>query len=322
MRPSTISIEARPPPTCARWSSIQDILMSPSVSRDDPRSGRIPTWSARSAVRAARFAERTEANVAIARTSVPPAVARAETVAQSAIAAGYAALVPGGDRSRGGAPADAAGVGRRIQRARRPGAPPQGGPVSGGDDGGGPTGRRGLSLLVAGSPTGFAFRDRSHGRGGVEPAGFAALDDVPPEHASHAGGAGLVLPSDQVRRVASDRLVVEDEPVDLAFVGIDDPDPPGLDAPGTGPLRIVLRRDLPREVVAFLARELGALGLGGALGVGAEAPHYPGADLVPPAARRRDVVPVPGLVRVGLPSLAHRVLLGRSREPYPSPNPT
>src|ERR671930_336391 len=92
MRPSTISIEARPPPTCARWSSIQDILMSPSVSRDDPRSGRIPTWSARSAVRAARFAERTEANVAIARTSVPPAVARAETVAQSAIAAGYAAV--------------------------------------------------------------------------------------------------------------------------------------------------------------------------------------------------------------------------------------
>src|ERR687887_2148174 len=117
MRPSTISIEARPPPTCARWSSIQDILMSPSVSRDDPRSGRIPTWSARSAVRAARFAERTEANVAIARTSVPPAVARAETVAQSAIAAGYAALVPGRDRSRGtvGGPDERA---RGDERAR------------------------------------------------------------------------------------------------------------------------------------------------------------------------------------------------------------
>jgi hypothetical protein len=35
-----------------------------------------------SAARAARFAERTEANVATARTSVPPAVASDETVAQ------------------------------------------------------------------------------------------------------------------------------------------------------------------------------------------------------------------------------------------------
>src|SRR5919198_3081388 len=122
MRPSTISIEARPPPTCARWSSIQDILMSPSVSRDDPRSGRIPTWSARSAVRAARFAERTEANVAIARTSVPPAVARAETVAQSVIAAGYAPSREGrgpDERARGDERARARGD-RGRPRGRAP----------------------------------------------------------------------------------------------------------------------------------------------------------------------------------------------------------
>jgi hypothetical protein len=38
----------------------------------------------RSATRAERFAERTDANVAMARTSVPPAVASAEMVTQSA----------------------------------------------------------------------------------------------------------------------------------------------------------------------------------------------------------------------------------------------
>jgi hypothetical protein len=43
----------------------------------------MPASSARSVVRAARFADRTEANVARASTSVPPAVASAETVAQS-----------------------------------------------------------------------------------------------------------------------------------------------------------------------------------------------------------------------------------------------
>jgi len=37
-------------------------------------------------VRAARFAERTDANVAVASTSVPPAVASEEIVGQSAIA--------------------------------------------------------------------------------------------------------------------------------------------------------------------------------------------------------------------------------------------
>ena len=45
-------------------------------------SGLTPRRSDCSAMRAVRFAERTEANVATARTSVPPAVASAEIVAQ------------------------------------------------------------------------------------------------------------------------------------------------------------------------------------------------------------------------------------------------
>jgi heme-degrading monooxygenase HmoA len=52
--------------------------------REGTRTGRIPAKSARSVVRAARCDERTDANVASARTSVPPAVANDEMVAQSA----------------------------------------------------------------------------------------------------------------------------------------------------------------------------------------------------------------------------------------------
>jgi hypothetical protein len=44
----------------------------------------MPAISARSVARAERLAERTDANVAAARTSVPPAVASAEIVTQSA----------------------------------------------------------------------------------------------------------------------------------------------------------------------------------------------------------------------------------------------
>src|SRR5947207_6047058 len=50
------------------------------------RSGRSSASRVRSATRAARFAERTEAKVAPARTSVPPAVASEEMVTQSAMA--------------------------------------------------------------------------------------------------------------------------------------------------------------------------------------------------------------------------------------------
>ena len=52
-------------------------------------SGRIPASSERSAVRAARLADRTDANVAAARTSVPAAVASDAIVGQSTIQRGY-----------------------------------------------------------------------------------------------------------------------------------------------------------------------------------------------------------------------------------------
>src|SRR5262245_33656708 len=58
---------------------------SGSVRRDCTSTGRRCSWSATSAIRAERLAERTEANVATARTSVPPAVASEEIVTQSAI---------------------------------------------------------------------------------------------------------------------------------------------------------------------------------------------------------------------------------------------
>lgn len=48
-------------------------------------TGRSPASSDRSAARAARLAERTDEKVATARTSVPPAVASAEIVTQSAM---------------------------------------------------------------------------------------------------------------------------------------------------------------------------------------------------------------------------------------------
>jgi hypothetical protein len=48
-------------------------------------SGRNPASSDRSATRAARFADLTEAKVAPASTSVPPAVASEEIVTQSAM---------------------------------------------------------------------------------------------------------------------------------------------------------------------------------------------------------------------------------------------
>ncbi len=61
------------------------ILTTGSSIRDGRRSGRNPTWSERSATRAALFAERTDEKVARARTSVPPAVAADVIVAQSAM---------------------------------------------------------------------------------------------------------------------------------------------------------------------------------------------------------------------------------------------
>jgi hypothetical protein len=60
-------------------------LMSGSSMRDGTSTGRMPTRRAFSAVRAERFAERTEEKVAMARMRVPPAVARDEMVVQSAM---------------------------------------------------------------------------------------------------------------------------------------------------------------------------------------------------------------------------------------------
>src|SRR5689334_24076797 len=62
-----------------------------SSSFDGSSSGRSPTRSDCSATRAARFADFTELNVAAARTSVPPALAIAEMVTQSAMARVYGA---------------------------------------------------------------------------------------------------------------------------------------------------------------------------------------------------------------------------------------
>ena len=56
-----------------------------SSGRDGIRSGRIPICIEASASLMERFEERTDANVAIARTSVPRAVASAATVVQSAV---------------------------------------------------------------------------------------------------------------------------------------------------------------------------------------------------------------------------------------------
>ena len=64
---------------------MKPIFSGGSSSRDVTSTGRRPASRARSAVREARFAERTDAKVAAASTSVPPAVASAEIVVQSAI---------------------------------------------------------------------------------------------------------------------------------------------------------------------------------------------------------------------------------------------
>src|SRR3954462_14031461 len=65
---------------------MKETLTGASSRRELVSSGRRPASSDRSAVRAALFAERTEANVAAASTRVPPAVASDEIVTQSATA--------------------------------------------------------------------------------------------------------------------------------------------------------------------------------------------------------------------------------------------
>src|SRR3954468_1828278 len=79
------SSSAAPPGTENVKPSANSILSGSSSGREGTSTGRSPTRSVRSATRAARFADRTEAKVAPARTSVPPAVASEEIVTQSAI---------------------------------------------------------------------------------------------------------------------------------------------------------------------------------------------------------------------------------------------
>src|SRR6266536_4680441 len=76
-------MEALPPLSFAQWLSAHMILSEGSSSREGTSTGRSPASNVRSAVRAARLAERTEANVPTASTSVAPAVASDEMVAQS-----------------------------------------------------------------------------------------------------------------------------------------------------------------------------------------------------------------------------------------------
>src|SRR5690349_19358940 len=72
---STTSTCAPEPLSTARWSSPHRIFCGASWSREGISSGRIPSCIEYSASRADRFDDRTEAKVATARTSVPPAVA-------------------------------------------------------------------------------------------------------------------------------------------------------------------------------------------------------------------------------------------------------
>src|SRR5438105_3843093 len=82
--PFTISTPAPPPGTWTVMLSMKPASRVRSSGADCMISGRRPARRDVSATRAARFADRTDAYVVPARTSVPPAVASAEMVTQSA----------------------------------------------------------------------------------------------------------------------------------------------------------------------------------------------------------------------------------------------
>src|SRR5213595_1781190 len=82
--PFTISTPAPPPGTLTVTPSMKPASRALSSGADCMISGRRPARRDVSATRAARFADRTDAYVVPARTSVPPAVASAEMVTQSA----------------------------------------------------------------------------------------------------------------------------------------------------------------------------------------------------------------------------------------------
>src|SRR5690349_2296711 len=80
-----------PPLIFVQCSSTQLIFSAGSCGRDDRSNGRRPASKASSAIRAERFDDRVAPKVAIASTSVPPAVASDEIVTQSAMRRGYPA---------------------------------------------------------------------------------------------------------------------------------------------------------------------------------------------------------------------------------------
>src|SRR2546423_2863835 len=84
MRPSSTSITPPCPCRVTRYPSMNGIRSTGSSSREGIRTGRWAESGERSATRAEGLADRVEANVAAASTSVPPAVASEEIVTQSA----------------------------------------------------------------------------------------------------------------------------------------------------------------------------------------------------------------------------------------------
>src|SRR5262249_10128443 len=89
-----------------QWPSMKPTFIAGSWRRVLNRTGRSPTISACSDMRVARLADRVEAKVATARTSVPPAVAREAIVAVSTRSAGAGGLA-GGVAAVGRGPAHA-----------------------------------------------------------------------------------------------------------------------------------------------------------------------------------------------------------------------
>src|SRR5438270_8370539 len=79
----------RPPGTLNHLSSRKPTFSGGSSSRDGTKTGRMPASKARSVALAARWLERTDANVAAASTSVPAAVPSSATVDSSAIHRSY-----------------------------------------------------------------------------------------------------------------------------------------------------------------------------------------------------------------------------------------
>src|SRR3954451_2248122 len=114
MASSDSSTEPPPPGTMNHLPSTKPTFCDSSCNRDGISRGRCVASSDRSATRDERLAERTDANVAPASTNVPPAVARAEIVTQSATPQVYGPQSPGA-----GAPARRRTMSRDSRRSRK-----------------------------------------------------------------------------------------------------------------------------------------------------------------------------------------------------------